>query len=270
MLDVFVDSLIDSLKIFGFAFITYCVVSFLVVPLCKSLTNRKISTLIGAVSGICPECAIPIISSNLFTKKLITYGSLIAVMLASSDEAVIILLANKMWTTVGYLILFKLSIAIIMGYLIDLIFRHQQLNNINMYENASNESFVHQHILHPLVDSLKIFIYAFIIIFIFGTITYFIGEENIVNFLTSNRSLQVLAATVVGLIPNCSGSIILTTLYIENGLNFSALLAGLLVNSGLGLLFLFRNGKIKEGITTTIVLTVIALLFGYIMFFMGY
>ena len=113
----------------------------------------------------------------------------------------------------------------------------------------NQEDFFEKHIWHPFLHSLKLFFYVLVINIIIGSMVYFISESRIEEFLSFNKYISPFISTIVGLIPNCASSVILTQLYIGGGLSFGATVSGLCVNAGLGLVFLFKSkGAIKRNL----------------------
>ena len=126
-----------------------------------------------------------------------------------------------------------------------------------------NDSF-HKHFIHPLLHSLEIFAYVLVINLIIGFVVGLIGEDSFANFMTSNRYLTPLFSSIIGIIPNCSSSLLITKLFVNNNLSFGAMLSGLLMNSGLGTMVLFRH--FKESKNVLIILSicfVVSLIAGY-------
>ena len=109
------------------------------------------------------------------------------------------------------------------------------------HEIEGEGPFLKEHLLHPFLHSLKIFLYSFLVSFLFGILVFYVGEESILSFLEGQRAITPLLALVVGLIPNCASSVLLSTLYVGGGLPFGALLAGLAMNAGLGPLYLLKD-----------------------------
>ena len=130
------------------------------------------------------------------------------------------------------------------------------------HHHVENKSF---DWLHPLLHCLKISAFILIINILFGCITHiWIGEETLTNFLSQSIYLQPLLAVLIGLIPNCASSVVLTQLFIMGGLSFGALIAGLSVNAGLGLIILFKQNKnVKENIFILLMLIIPSLIVGY-------
>lgn len=273
--DVLLDALKDSALVLAFVFVFHLLLSFIEDKLSKFLTkNQKLSPLLGSLFGIIPQCGTSVLAGDLYIKRYITFGTLVAVFLSCSDEAILVLLTKPSEKTIWVLPLIasKFVIGFVIGYLIDLIYRKQQINqpeeeltDVICHEHHHEHTKIHKHLIHPLVHSLEIFAYVLVINIALGLIIASVGEDNFKNFLTSNRYLTPIYASLVGLIPNCASSVLLSELYLSGGLSFGALLAGLLVNSGLGMMVLLKSKTTlkKAGLVIAICL-VTAIAFGYI------
>ena len=278
--DIFFDKLLDALKdsvlVFAFVFLFHVILSFIETPVSNFLIKRKkTSPIFGALFGLIPQCGTSVVAAELYIKKLITFGTLIAVFLACSDEALLMLLGawNEKTLAIFPLIGLKLAAGILFGFLIDLVIaRHQKLEEVDhidekheCHEHHHENTPVHAHLVHPLIHALKIFIYVFIINLALNLLIAWVGEENFTNFMISNRYLAPLFTSIIGLIPNCASSVLITELYLSGTLSFGALFAGLLVNSGLGVMILIKEYKnIKKTLLILGVCFVIAVALGYL------
>ena len=282
--DVLLDALKDSALVLAFVFAFHLLLSFIEDKLSKFLTkNQKLSPLLGSLFGIIPQCGTSVLAGDLYIKRYITFGTLVAVFLSCSDEAILVLLTKPsektIWVlpliaskfVIGFVIGYLIDFFVI-GYLIDLIYRKQEINkpeeeltDVICHEHHHEHTKIHKHLIHPLIHSLEIFAYVLVINISLGLIIASVGKDNFINFLTSNRYLTPIYASLVGLIPNCASSVLLSELYLSGGLSFGALLAGLLVNSGLGMMVLLKSKTTlkKAGIVVLICL-VTAISFGYI------
>lgn len=273
--DVLLDALKDSALVLAFVFVFHVLLSFIEDKLSNFLTkNNKVSPLIGSLFGIIPQCGTSVLAADLYLKKYITLGTLAAVFLSCSDEAVLVLLTHpsqKTWMVLP-LIGSKFVIGFAIGFLIDLIYRKQEIVEVNeelkdvtCEEHHHEHTPIHKHLWHPLIHSLEIFAYVLIINVSLGLIIASVGETNISNFIISNQYLTPLYASIIGLIPNCASSVLLSELYLSNSLPFGALLSGLLVNAGLGMMILLKS---KSNIKKTLILIgicfITAVIFGYI------
>ena len=274
-LDILLDSLKDSLLVFAFVFLFHVILSFIETPVSNFLIKRKkTSPIFGALFGLIPQCGTSVIGSELYIKKYITVGTLIAIFLSCSDEALIVLLEawNEKTLMIFPLIGLKLVTGIVFGLLIDFIIRKQKIIEVDHVEEEHEchthhheNTPAHAHLIHPLIHSIKVFIYIFIINLALGTIIGFVGEDNFSNFMTANRYLAPLFSSVVGLIPNCASSLLITDLFVEGHLSFGALFAGLLVNSGLGIMVLLKDkNTVKKALLIVGVCFIIAVGLGYL------
>ncbi len=284
MLDAFLDALFDALKIFGLAFVFYFVFSFFESKIARFLERKqKLGPLFGALSGSVPQCGISVVGSDLYCDNHISMGTLIAIYLATSDEALPVLFSDfsSRWYSGFLLLAIKMIYAFLIGFLLDVIYKKgvKEVDN-HLHECEEKESHEHagccghqvegesplrEHLLHPLFHSLKIFLYSFAITFLFNSLIYWCGgEESFSSFLTSQYYLSPLYALLIGLIPSCASSVIISEAYLSGALPFGALLAGLSVNAGLGPLYLLKSKeKRKEGAFIIAILIVSALILGY-------
>ena len=274
-LDILLDALKDSVLIFAFVFLFHVILSFIENPVSNFLIKRKkTSPIFGALFGLIPQCGTSVVAADLYIKRFITIGTLIAVFLSCSDEALLVLLSawNEKTLAIFPLIGLKLATGILFGLLIDLIIRHQKVEEVDHIEEEKEchhhhheNTPAHAHLIHPLFHAIKIFIYVFIINLLLGLLIGFVGEENFINFMLTNRYLAPLFTSIIGLIPNCASSVLITELYLSGTLSFGALFAGLLVNSGLGMMVLFKEYKsIKKTLLILGICFIIAVSLGYL------
>ena len=274
-LDIFLDALKDSALAFVFVFLVHVIISFFDTKIATFLTKRrKTGVVFGSLFGLIPQCGTSVLGADLYIKKYISIGTLIAVFLSCSDEAFIAILTSGSSKTIMILPLIglKFTIGVVVGIIIDLIYRKQELVeeipdveehecHIHHHENTN----MHRHLVHPLIHSLQILAYIFVINLVIGFIVGFVGEENFINFMISSKYLSPLYCSIIGLIPNCASSLLITELYLDGALPFGALLAGLLVNSGLGMMLLLKNIKTAKNVLLIIgICFAVALVSGYL------
>lgn len=275
MLHVLEHALLDSLKVFALVFTLFFLLHFLEKYVNKKLSsNKTFSPLFGALFGLIPQCGISVAASDLYLKKKITIGTLLAVFIACSDEATFILLSNGEILAVITLLLSKLIIGFLFGSMIDAFYRKKQKlkdNNDNVecchhnHHHTHNKHKIIDVILHNFFHALEVFIYVLIVNIIFGTLIHYVGIDNIRYFIEDNRYLSPLFASLIGFIPNCASSIVLAELFVEELISFGALLAGLTINAGLGLVYLFKSKEnLKQNLYIVIVLFLIANIVGYL------
>lgn len=282
MWDAILDSLIDTVKLIPFLLITYIIMEFI-----EHKTSHKtkdaikksghFGPLIGGILGVVPQCGFSAAASSLYSARIITLGTLIAVFLSTSDEMLPILISEAVDVRIILSILgIKLVIAVIVGFIIDLFFRKKFETSEDEPEIKDLCEHAHCHCEHGIFKSalkhtINITLYIFIISLVLNIIIYFIGEDNLAHILNSTPIIGPIIASLVGLIPNCASSVIITQLYLSNVLNFATMIAGLLVNTGVGLLILFRTNKdLKENIKITVLLFAIGVIFGIIFDLIGF
>ena len=274
--DIIFDALKDSVLVFAFVFLIHILLSFFENRIVYFLTkNRKTSVLFGSLFGIIPQCGTSVLGADLYIKKYISLGTIIALFLSCSDEALIAILASgnpgKMFMVLP-LVGLKFAIGFIVGIIIDLIYRKQTFvdaSNFHSEETChshhTHNTLMHKSLVHPLIHSLEVFIYVLIINLFLGFLIGFIGEETFASFLMSNRYLTPLYASIIGLIPNCASSLLLSELFIDGSISFGALLSGLLVNAGLGTMVLIKNKETLKKVPLILGISItVSLLAGYI------
>lgn len=280
MLDALLDALIDSLKLLPFLFITYLLMELLESKAGeKSLKiikkSGKFGPIIGGLLGIIPQCGFSAAAANLYAGRVITLGSLVAIFLSTSDEMLPILISEA--APIGLIIkilIIKLIIGIICGIIIDFILRKRKKTEYeeNHIHDICQDEHCHCDEEGILKSSIKhtihIFIYILVVTLIINILIYFIGKENIAHIAINIPIIGNLIASIIGLIPNCASSVILTQLYLQKILPLGCLISGLLVNSGIGMLVLFKvNKNKKENMAILGILFVIGLISGIIIDF---
>jgi hypothetical protein len=278
------DTLFDSLKILAMAFAVYFALSFFEDKIASLLEkNKKWGPFFGSISGAIPQCGISVVGADLYTKHHLTTGTLLAIFIACSDEALPLFFGsfnNPKWWMVFPLLAIKIVGGCLVGYLVDLFAKKDEEEVAEHLENCSGEvqchhgccgheiegekeSPWHEHLIHPLVHSLKIFAYAYVISFLFGW-AMLTWEKELTSFILSNFWLSPLYAILIGLIPNCASSVLISDLYLQGALPFGALVAGLAVNAGLGPLYLFKDKKnLKNSFMIMGLLILSGLVLGY-------
>ena len=273
--EILLDALKDSVLVFAFVFLFHVILSFIETPVSNFLVRRKkIAPVFGSLFGLIPQCGTSVVAAELYIKRYITLGTIIAVFLSCSDEALIVLIThwNEKSLAIFPLIGLKLVTGIVIGILVDLFMRHQKVDDVDHIEEKTEchthhheNTPAHAHLIHPLIHSIKVFVYIFIICVALGTIIGFVGEENFKNFMVTNRYLTPLFSAIIGLIPNCSSSLLITELFVSGSISFGALFAGLLVNSGLGVMVLIKDKKtIKNALFVVLFCFAVAISLGYL------
>ena len=249
MLDIILDTLIDLLKIIPFLFVAFLIMEYFEHSLSKKkdiLKNKKVGPIVGSLLGVIPQCGFSVMATNLFSSRVITIGTLIAIYLSTSDEMLPILITNKVsFKLILIILLIKIIIGIIFGYIIDFFWKKKETKDFSICDDD------HCHcekgiFKSSLIHTLKISSYILITTFLLNTLIYYLGEDTISKILLKNNFFGPFLASLVGLIPNCSASIILPELYLSKVITTGMLIGGLLTGSGIGLLVLFKVNKDKK------------------------
>ena len=232
---------------------------------------------VGALAGSLPQCGISVVTTALYTQRLVTIGTLLAVYLSTSDEAIPIILSQPdKAELILPLLLTKIFIALVAGYALDLFFRkanESTLVHIDAYARGEDDEH-HNHaividkeaccghstsssankfnpkeiFLHPIIHTAKIFVFIFAISLLINAAVFLMGEEAFGKLFSGHTYFQPFMAALVGLIPNCAASVAITELYLKGAITYGSLIAGLCASAGLGILVLFREEKEKKEI----------------------
>ncbi len=258
ILDVAVDAVLDTLKVLPFLFIAFLVIEFLehkAQDKMKHLFTRSKSAgpAIATFLGCIPQCGFSVLCANLYSSGIIALGTLVAVFLATSDEAVILLATAENGSfEIAKLLITKITIALVFGYAIYFIEKkshkehhHDHSHDICEQDHCGCEE--NGGVLRPaFIHTVKVFGFLLLFTLIIDITVAFIGTDRLSHILLSDSVFQPLLSALIGFIPNCASSVLLTQLYIEGTLSFGSLIAGLCTNAGAGMLVLFRN-KSKLG-----------------------
>lgn len=272
MLDVILDTTIDALKILPFLFLAYVAMEYMEHKMSqktKDLIQKsgKVGPLYGGLLGILPQCGFSVAASNLYVGRIITLGTLISVYLSTSDEMLPILISEQVpiWTIIKILLL-KAFIGIVAGFIVDFVLRKKEKQKENITHLCEHE---HCHcnekniFISALKHSINIFIFIYITSFLLNLLFHYVGEEALAGFILNKPIIGEILAGIVGLIPNCAASVVITELYINGIISLGAMMSGLLVGAGVGLLILFKiNDDIKENLKITLLLYLIGVISG--------
>ena len=254
MLDVILDALLDTLKLLPFLYITYLVLEYIeeraeAGSLKLVRQSGAWGPVVGSALGLIPQCGFSASASNLFAQRLISAGTLVAVFLSTSDEMLPIMITSAVpVSTILKVLAAKALCGILAGLAADRLFRlcrHEgekiDLHELCREENCGCEE--HGIFLSALLHTVQIAAFVLIINLVFGAVIHFVGEDNLAGIILNRPVIGPVISALVGLIPNCAASIIITKLYIGGAMTAGSLLAGLLSASGLGLLVLFRVNR---------------------------
>lgn len=280
MIDIILETIIDSIKLLPFLFITYLIMEY-IEHKTKEKTKEtikksgKIGPLVGSILGVFPQCGFSVSATNLYAVRVITLGTLISVYLSTSDEMLPIFISEAVPIDVILKILgIKVLIGMIAGFAIDFVLR---LRNKDKEEEKIVDLCEKDHchcengiIKSSLKHTLNIFIFILIISLIMHIAIHLIGEDAIASIILNKPIIGSIIAGLIGLIPNCAASVILTQMYLENLISVATMMSGLLVGAGVGLAVLFKTNKgIKENLKIVGLLYVIGVISGIILEFLG-
>ena len=281
MLEILEHTIEDSVKLIPFLFLTYLLMEY-IEHKTKEKTKEtikksgKFGPLIGSLVGIIPQCGFSVSATNLYAARVITLGTLISVYLSTSDEMLPIFLSEGVAIDVILKILaIKLIIGMIAGFLIDLVINLKNKGKVEEEKIIDLCEKEHCHCEHGIFKSAlkhtaNIFIFIFIITLVINIAIHIIGEDNIAGFMLDRPILGPIISGIIGLIPNCASSVIITQMYLENIISVGTMIAGLLVGAGVGLAVLFRTNKgVKENIKITVSLYGIGVVSGIILELIG-
>lgn len=255
MKEIILDTLLDALKLLPFLFLAFFIIEFIEHRLTKKSKNiitksQKLGPIIGSILGSFPQCGFSVMATNLYTTRIITLGTLIAVYLSTSDEMLPILLSEKVdIKIIVHIILIKIALGMFYGLAIDFFFRQKE--NKEKYTICEEE---HCHcengiILSSIKHTLNTVLFIILTSFIINVLFVYIGEDYLSKILLKDSIISPFITCLIGLIPNCGSSIILTELYLNSAISFSSFISGLLTGSGTALLILIKSNKnMKENI----------------------
>ena len=275
MLDIILETLIDALKMTPILFLAYLLMEYLELKAGDKLNSAvsKVGAagpLLGGLLGAVPQCGFSGAIAGFYSARIVTLGTMIAVFLSTSDEMLPILLSSNVEGFVIIKVLaFKILGAVVVGFAIDLLLRlfnrHRKVTSEHIHDFCEQEHCdCHENIfISALKHTVKVLALIIIVSFALNVVFEYFGNDALKdNFVTQPVVSEVMAG-VVGLIPNCSVSVLITNLFVEGVISPGAMISGLMTNAGVGLLVLFRlNRNLKENILITAVLLVCGVLLG--------
>ncbi|MDD6798446.1 MAG: putative manganese transporter [Clostridia bacterium] len=277
MLDVVLDAVIDTVKLLPFLFVTYLLMEWLEHKTSEKTKNiirnsGKFGPVIGGLLGAVPQCGFSAAASNLYAGRVITVGTLVAIFLSTSDEMLPIMISEQIQpgSILGILGI-KILIGVIAGFAIDSVIGKKQ--KVEKIEVGIGHVCRHDHchcdksvVKSSLKHTAVIMIFIFVISLALNMLLFFVGEEALAGFILDRPVLGPVLSALVGLIPNCAASVVITQLFIEGVISFGSMMAGLLAGSGVGLLVLFKvNDNWKDNVKIMAVVYVIGTVCGIAM-----
>lgn len=290
-MNILIEALIDTGKLVPLLAAVYFLVAFLEYRYGDQMGHFIMrfgvwGPVAGALFGCLPQCGFSVMAAALYVKRLVSLGTLLAVFISTSDEAVPVLLAMpQKLSMVGSLVVIKVIIALIAGITVDFFMNKRMIKKIKSAkeENKSYHRAIDDHkgccshvlsekpsrvkafFLHPLTHTIKIFIFLFVSAALLGFVVKLVGQEKIGAVLLNGTVFQPVITSFIGLIPNCFASVLLAELYAKSAISFGSLIAGLCAGSGLGLLVLLKESKELKSVFKVIGLLLAISIFAGIM-----
>lgn len=299
MLDIISDCLSDSLKMLPLIFLTYVIIELIERKADFAKNGRfltgKAAPVLGSLAGAFPQCGISVMSAKLYERGIIGVGTLLSVFIATSDEAFSILISSPQRLALIPLLLIKIVIAVIVGEVANLIFHKKITPEDEKFDHEEICTHCHDHgtededehdddhrearshakklwakryLLIPLIHSLQTFAYVLAVTLVFGILfadNGLIGADKLSAFLDSSKYFAPFITSLIGLIPNCASSAVITSAYVRGAISFGAMTAGLISNAGVGLAILFKNTrKTKRNLLIMLALYLIGSICGII------
>ena len=273
MKEVILDTIVDSLKLIPFLLVAFLIIELLEHKLNNKTKNiitksKKIGPIIGSLLGVIPQCGFSVMATNLYITRIITLGTLISIYLSTSDEMLIIMISEKVEISlILKILLIKIFFGIVYGLIIDKIINKKKKDKETNYELCDEEhcDCNHSILLSAIKHTLHITLFIFIITLIINAIFTLLGDNYLSKILLNNSILSPFITSLIGLIPNCAASVILTELYLNSNISLGALIGGLLTSSGSSLLVLIKNNKNqKENLSIILLLYALGVLSGII------
>jgi len=266
ILEACTDAFFDSVKMLPFLFFAFLLVEALEHKASDWIRNlmRKVNhagPILGALLGCVPQCGFSVVTVNLYTGGVVTLGTLVAVLLSTSDEAILVLLGHPDSGGMIVRLLFcKMLIAMVAGFAVDLILRRRGREESGYAEALCTNCGCKEHegIIRPAAyHTVRLFSFLLIFTFLLNLVIGLAGEEFLAGLLLDGSWMQPFLAAAIGLVPNCAASVLITELYLAGGISFGSAVAGLCAGAGVGLAVPFR---VHPGVKSN--LMILGLLYG--------
>jgi len=276
-MEILIDTLIDNIKLFPFLFVTYVCLEYI-----EHKTSEKTTELvqkagwsgplIGSLCGALPQCGFSVVAANFFAARVIGIGTLLAIFLSTSDEMLPILISGAVSPLlITQIVLYKIICGIVFGYAVGFVWhKYHARPQINIEELCVNENCrCEDSVIKPaLYHSLRIALFIFIVTLVLNFAMSYVDLHDFAAYARIPLLGELLGG-LIGLLPNCSASVILTQLYLEDVIGLNTLLSGSLTNGGVGLLVLFRvNRRLSENLKIVAILYVCGVIGGLLTHFL--
>lgn len=275
MLEVIQDTLLDTIKLLPFLFVAFLIIEFIEHKLSNKQENiisksGKLGPIVGALLGAVPQCGFSVLATNLYVTRIISLGSLISIYLSTSDELIPLMIShNAPITKILSIVSIKVVIGMISGFLIDLLIRKTTKSDFVLCEDEDCDC-DHSIIKSSLIHTLKIAFFILIITFLINILFHYVDLSFLEGALKNNKILTPFIASLIGLIPNCASSVMISELYLNNLISLGTTLSGLLTGSGVAIMVLVRKNKnISENLFIIGLIYIIGVIWGLLFNFIG-
>lgn len=276
MWDIIIDTLMDGIKLLPFLFVAFLLIELLEHKFSEKTkriikVSGRFGPILGALLGLIPQCGFSVAATNFYITRVLSLGTLISIYLSCSDEMIPILLSEgSSLVLIIKILLVKFAIGMIAGFIVDLIFRKK---SENIHYDICKEEHCHCEkgiIRSSITHTINIFIFILVVTFILNILFSYGLEEFLSNIFHKNLFITPFITSLIGFIPNCGSSVIITELYLNNVISFASMISGLLTGSGVAILVLFKSNKnLKDNLKVMALLYVIAVMSGIILEFIG-
>lgn len=254
LFEILIHTMQDTVIMLPFLFLTYCILELLERNHSFSITARlshvkKFAPLLAALLGLIPQCGFSLIAAGLYVNHAISPGTLIAAFISTSDEAIPVLLAHPEQSyLLIYILITKFIFAAFLGYIVDCLIQnhHSDKQATTSMRCDCHQTHHHSLFITALFRTVKIYAFLFAVSFVLTWLIHDIGEQQLASVMLERSIFQPFMAILVGFIPNCAASVVLTELFAEGMLSFGSLIAGLSVNAGLGFMVLLKAMQNKK------------------------
>ena len=281
MYDIILDTLMDGIRLLPLLFVTYIVMEYIEHKMSAGTrrvvqASGRFGPLIGSIAGIFPQCGFSAAAASLYAGRVITRGTLIAIFLSTSDEMLPVFISQQVPVKIILSVLgMKVIIGMVAGFLVDLVFtlvkkepeQEMDIHHMCEHDHCHCEDGI---LKSALVHTARIFFFIILVSFILNLIIAGIGEDSLTELILNQPLIGSLLSGIVGLIPNCAASVVITQLYLDGAMSLGAMMSGLLVGAGVGLIVLYRtNDSLRDNLKITAILYVIGVAAGIVVDFLG-
>ena len=279
VIDILVGSLADTYLMIPVLFILYFILEYFshtkqLDLISKLKISGPLGPLAGTLLGIIPQCGMSVFVTTMFLSRRVTLGTLVATYLATSDEAIPVLIANRgQGEMILYVIGLKLLIGVVSGYAVDVLFSNKHYEGALPEVKSSHaveikvelEKTKYKEITHhTLKRTLRIYFWVLIVTLAISFVLFYTNSDHMIKSIQDHPNIQVIVAALFGLIPNCAVSIAIAEAFLHAGLSVGATVAGLSTGAGFGPIVLFKDGEFKIALQALLICLAVAIVWGYL------